>query len=808
MPSLREKIEAKKSEEQAAEASLREKLEAEKVKAEEEARLRQLRSKIISREEQKRVLDEAIAAIKGGYVARAGSIESHKKVKITAKAKRESLQKADAVIGKLLEDFKDVFEVKGIKTKGALLGSQDYQAENEVQEYKVAETEVYYAEASKKDAETPIRESAATLRSAKRKAIESAPDLELKEETAFSSQVKEKTLERLSQYSAALEEDLERLKIQTPEGKAEAEKKFNTQFEARFKGRTFFSRQYDLSRRYQQASDTNFVNAEDITDSQKYGQPIVEGALRQQVEEKLKNEVEQEKEKVGILTAKQELETLKQLPEKYRTFVQKVRELEQRREAVIQTLTKKGSAPNLGLDSRMKFYFGHERGGMVGKMLHDGDFARAWLLYTEQNFICESFYGSKYNHVDEKVAKGGVPAILSDFLEKKREVVGDLERRKSWTGSEEVPVRELFDPNSFEQDIKNYEKFLDEFGDIVQNQPESIAQTGRGISGSVEPSDLDLLHDKLGYRTSDIRPFRPLDIKSPKVIEGLSSKKSFRDIVAAVKKAEEPFDKACAERNELLKRLIDKEWSEQELRAFIKAHPEAQALKEKAERIQAQKLAGQEISTQIFKTIKLISAGASGSENAFNKFEFRLSKHRESVGLTIVHPDFESLEKKRETAEIELKEIRRKITINQQEKRPRLSFGKPKLDKELEALQAEEATRKNEFQTADQAFQIVATQQSNLYKNLSPIADALGKGRFDISNETLTISEFLSKIQKMVDDATAVTLSPAEEKIIGEYSKLQKDSLTKRTASENTADTITYQILEQLQAVDQKWSRY
>lgn len=61
--------------------------------------------------------------------------------------------------------------------------------------------------------------------------------------------------------------------------------------------------------------------------------------------------------------------------------------------------------------------------------------------------------------------------------------------------------------------------------------------------------------------------------------------------------------------------------------------------------------------------------------------------------------------------------------------------------------------------------------------------------------------------KKIIDDASSSSMSPEEEKILGEYSKLQQNALAKQTSHGKLRGEFSYEVIEQLQKVGWKESR-
>jgi len=770
--SLREKLIREKSSVETAAVDRQELERVAKEKAEAEAeqakKLEVLREQIALREKQQTTLDNAIKALGGGYAEGSEKLETLKSKKGDVAKSRVALEKADGVIEALLQNFPEILSAQGITTKAELLSADGTKGEDEIVGYKRSKAEVDNSQEQATVAWDDLRTSVGSIRKAKKAAREIVPDV-----GSFRKEEREASLERLVQYKEALVAEIEKLKNQTPEVQEVARERLEKEFKKRFEKDQFFANK---------CRDIGVVEAQDIQEARKYGSDLVRGTLSNQVEEKLNHDVEQAKEVAGITGAKKELIYLEQLQNNFDALEQRVESLRKRREALIQSF---GSGES-NMGKRISGFL-HESKDYA--RLAKDDPGRAWVLYMERGSFCQSLF-HQYANVE-----GGVPGILSNFLAGKKEGVKAVNGRRYASGDTPVKAGDLPDVDALGKYLEAYERFLENFEKIIEDKPEAIAHYSRD-SKEGEESDSDILRKVFGYSgpLADT-PLKGADIKSQIITSGLISGKSFAEMRDDITKGEEPFDKAHKERGDFLKSLLDKEWSEKELSAFEREHPEVRALQNRAEVNDNRNTAKAELTPRLMLVEE--SMTATGDSFAVLKIQLRTDS------LTLLHcehPEHSSAADEDKNARQKLQRIRNDIQVNKQTKRPLIHFGKTNLDKELDDLKIDEGKAQSELEKAEAALKAINDLRTKADEMLRPVVSVLDKGHLNVGRGVVSVAEFLNRAKNVVESPVD-PLSPAEEDVLKENSRLKQNSARSSDSRQKVKSTFNYESARQLRTV-------
>jgi len=769
MSSLLEKLELKKSEERATEALREENAQKEKAEAEKKVKISELYSRIEKTKEQKRAIDEAADALEKGYSAASSDLETLKGKKAGVEESKKEFESADQLIKTIIKDYREVLEESGIHNEDELLDSPEHAEDDEVKELKEAEASLNESRDAKTKASSSLRKSVGGLREAKKKLGETAPDLDL----SFHKEERAASIEKLRRLSKTLNDEVERLEIETPEGQEKIDEKFASIFARRFEGKSF------LAKRSPESLD-GLVQAEDLKDGEKYGRKFIEGSIQEQADLRLKSEIEQQKEKTGITAAKQALEELKNFPKIYEELLDKAQALTQKRESVIRALDEQEKSGRSSLRHEIENYFRKKddyNDAIFGKMLKDGDLARIVLFDREKNIAFKDYYGGLFDrnyssngYQNEQDARYGISGIISGFLEKKGDVVNNL-RVSIINSGKSMPIESLFDPKELEHFMQDYDRFLDTYAAIVQDSPRTIMQEG---------GDSDVLYNEFtskfrrGSESGKKTPFQPIEIKDQTVATELKSGKSFPEISEGIAASEKKLDETYSEAKERLDHNIDEEWAKREVEAFERAHPEAKGLQDKVETINREKIGARRIAVLLEQADKTFLP-----EDSYSKFSIKISSDGQGYFLSgISHPDLEKSKKDSEEAEQELRTISNMIYKNKETKRPLISFGKAKLDKELESLENDRAEKAKKDETARADYQSLIKSRDNVSKifnsilyTISGISAGEEYGR-SVSGD-FSIKELIKAIGKINGDILSKSIPKEDAATLEQYKKLK-----------------------------------
>lgn len=799
---IREKLVAgvstKKEQAEQEASSLKERLLKEGKEKEAEA----MRAKIAVLNEKKAKLEAALSGLESSYseVGKARlSLKTGRNEVAQKKAGKEGSKRKIAALLEVLtpkdgesdEDkmLREALQTRGLTTPEQIIAHPEFQDDSDVLAFKSGEVEVATAQEALKPKKRALVDrylgeevTGATedgvsknknkrvggARAARQAVKEAIPESLEGEELSLAGNNRRESVKKLRVSLDSMNEEIDALELKTPEGQAKLKKRFEMFYANCFADKKFFvGESWGVPR--------NFVDQVDISEANKYGLEVVKDAIKKQVQDKLTAEVEQAKSTVGLVKAKNDLEKIEGSEQKLGQFIEKVHDLNRKREEVVAAL--KAKEEQVG--GQIRFYFGRESANGRGfDSLLKNDTARAWLYHLEKSscnsLLAEDPYSKNGNHI----MTGSIPTKMLEFLETKRK---DSYGRIG-------PAERMFDFESFEKSLKVYEHFLNEVSNIIANQPEIIA------NGDI--SDVIVLNDKF-RDVAKLTPYAGVRVESEQVMASLNAGRDLDQIKANIQKSEQPFDQARKERGAYLDNLVDKEWAEAEEKAFSNANPEIFSISQKGEVIRLQKEASLDLSSLVFKAKTSMNSGEFGSEESIGKFQVSLDPEGYP---RVAHPEYEPLAREQEKAKKELELVNNKIVQNERTERPRKWFGKKPLDVELEQLKADQPIKVARSTEAEAKYKAIEKNRMAIYTAFSDLQKLLQKGDFKLDSKERTIPEFIDLLEKVINQASSATLSLDEQKVYNEYMRLHRKTIaaTERSRATKGISQITINQLREM----------
>ncbi len=746
-----------------------------------------LQERIRVLKEKKKILDETLQKIEEGYSTRAKAVTLHKKVKNTSLERVEELKKAEAEIASIFIEFKDTLAEKGITSVEDLLSSPGHQEDEEILRHRSSKEGVSSAKKEEETARGSIKESASALRATKKTATEFIPEED--GDQAFSNQSRENTLNKLKELSLRFETQIKDLEAKTPE-REEEKKQVERQVKDRFADSLSerFGKQKFLKKGFWQ--DRDMVLVEDLSASEKFGEAFVLETIRNKAGERLRVEVEELKEKAGIVTAKKELARLKELPQKHTELVQKVEGLVRKREHVIRALTDKDTETQGLIKARVGLYF-HEIRDLDLK-----DFARFWLYKREKDFVWDSFYRGQ-NEQNQDLINGGVPVIFSDFLARRANIIRTIGQAGTTIRKAESPSTQgdLPDLDDFEKKVQEYENFLDTYLDIVENHSESIAKSSTAREKG-DKDDIEILREgELMINHGQLS--KDLQLSSRVVRAGLQSGKTFADIERDIASLEEPFGKIYDERMRHINVSIDKDWAERKYENFRRDNPDVVNLKNRKHKLKEVVDLSLLLEEELLSIKRLV--GEDNPENLYSKFRVIVTPDRgHKTSVSVWHPEEDKFDRQVRQASDSVRRAEYDVDENSRKKRPMFSFGKPKLDVELELLKEKLKAENAVLNQSKKEKESFSSRQERLTSTLNRIVSLLESNRifrdeqFDLSkNMNAGVFEFSNKVQSVIERARHVRLTNDEEAVLLTLSELEANADNKRRIADENPQQFT-----------------
>ncbi|MES2087876.1 MAG: hypothetical protein V4467_02685 [Patescibacteria group bacterium] len=800
---LREKLLAAGAEKLATQeqeaTSIRERL----VREAKEKEAASVRMEIAALTDKKAKLEAALADLEASYTELAhdrSSLKTGRREVAQKKAGKESSERKIVALldvltpreGETREDqmLREALQARGLTTAEQIIAHPEFQDDPDVVGLKRGEVEVttskealkpkkralvdkYLGEevapATEADVPETKKKRVGGARVARQAVKEAIPEIvEGGENFSFAGKNRPESVKKLKAHLKVMQEEIGALELKTPEGQAELKKRFERFYANRFQDKNYFVRA-------ERGVPRNFVDQSDIADAEKYGVEVIKGTLKEQVQARLATEVEKAKGTVGVVKAKNDVVKIESSEQKLEPFIGRVHVLERKRQEVLAAL----KAKEKDVAGLIRHYFGDESSNGRGfQPMLKSDPTRAWLYYLEK-FSCQFLLeATRDGGTSDETIRRGVPAVMLEFLQKKR---GDSFNSKD-------PVASMFDTESFEKGLVIYEQFLNEVSNIVTNQPESIAGSERR-SGS----DAMVLADKF-RDASKLNPYQSVRIESEQVMASVNAGRSLDQIKKNIQEAEKPFDQARKERGEYLDRLVDKEWAEEEEKAFSRAHSETADISQKAERIRVQKEVAQELSPLVLKARTSLLSGEFGPDKTSG--EFQISLDREGYPR-VTHTEYDSASQEYNTAQKELELLKNKILENERQERPRKWFGEKPLDVELKRLKADQPIKAERFAAAEQRYNAIDVQTKSVYTAFSELHKLIPRGGFEIDSNPRPLPEFIDMLQRISNEASSATLSPEEQKIFNEFIRLRRKT-TQATVEVQGAKGISRDTIEKL----------